>query len=133
MVDTVFSSLGDIKVGKYIIIDGSPCRVMSIDKSKPGKHGAAKINVVAMGLFDGIKRTLAKSSDADVEVPVIERKRSQVVSVSGNSAQLMDLESYETFEVSVPEDLKSQMEVGKEIQYMETMGRKILLHLSGGD
>ena len=131
MVDTMYASMGDLKVGKYVIIEGLPCRVMSLDKSKPGKHGAAKINVVAIGLFDSVKRSLAKSSDADVEVPLIVRKRAQVVSLQGTSAQLMDSTSYETFEVTVPEDMKEAIEVGKEIQYMETMGKKLLLHLSG--
>ncbi|MEK6953825.1 MAG: translation initiation factor IF-5A [Candidatus Micrarchaeota archaeon] len=131
MVDRIFGSMGDLKVGKYVMIDDVPCRVVSIDKSKPGKHGAAKLNVVAIGLFDSTKRSLARPSDADVEIPIIERKRAQIVAVTGNSAQLMDLTSYETFEVEVPEDMRPDMETGREIEYMETMDRKLLLRISG--
>ncbi|MFH1258080.1 MAG: translation initiation factor IF-5A [Candidatus Micrarchaeota archaeon] len=133
MVDKIYGSMGDLKVGKYVIIDDVPCRVMSIDKSKPGKHGAAKMNVVAIGIFDNSKRSLMKPSDADVEIPIIERRRAQVVAVTGSSAQLMDLATYETFEVEVPEDMRSEVESGREIEYMETMGRKLLLRVRGED
>jgi translation initiation factor 5A len=131
MADKIFAQMGDLKVGKYVIIDDAPCRVVSIDKSKPGKHGAAKMNVVAIGIFDDVKRTLMKPSDGDVEIPIIERKRAQIVTVSGTSAQLMDLQSYETFEVEVPQDMRSEVEAGKELEYMEAMGKKLLTRVRG--
>lgn len=133
MVDRMFSTMGDLKVGKYVIIDEEPCRIVSMDKSKPGKHGAAKINIVAMSLFNNNKKNLMKGSDADIEVPIIERKRGQVVSQAGSNAQLMDVESFETFEVEIPEEMQSDVEVGKEIQYMDVMGKRLLLRVSGGD
>ncbi len=129
MVDKVFGSMGDVREGKYIMIDEHPCRVVSMDKSKPGKHGAAKIALVAISLFDESKHTMSKSSDADIEIPIIERKKAQIVSVQGNSAQLMDSDSYETFEVTVPEDMKNEIEAGKDIQYMLVLGRKLLLRV----
>ena len=124
--------MGDLKVGKYAIMDDHPCKVMSIDKSKPGKHGAAKMNVVGISLQDGSKHSLMKPSDADCEVPIVERKRAQIVSISGNSAQLMDLEGYDTFEVTVPEDMAKDVEAGKELEYMLVMGQKILQRVYEG-
>ncbi len=131
-VDRIFGAMGDLKVGKYVIIENEPCRVASMDKSKPGKHGAAKIRVEAIGMFDNVKRNLMKSSDGDVEIPIIVRKKAQIVSISGTSAQLMDLNSFETFEVSVPEEMQSEVQPGKEMQYMETMGRRLLTRVSEG-
>jgi len=124
--DKIFGSIGDLKIGKYVIVDDHPCRVVSIDKSKPGKHGAAKVNIVAISLVDSSKHTLMKPSDATVEIPIVSKKRAQIVSVSSSSAQLMDLDSFETFEVEIPEDFKNEVESGKEIEYMEVMGKKIL-------
>ena len=129
MVDRIFSQMGDLKVGKYVLVDEHPCRVVSMDRSKPGKHGSAKINIVAISLFDNSKHTLMKSSDADCEVPIIERKRSQIVNADGSTATLMDKESYETFDVQIPEEMRSDVEVGKEIQYMEVMGKRLLLRI----
>ncbi len=121
--------MGDLREGKYVMIDEHPCRVVSMDKSKPGKHGAAKISIVAISLFDESKHTMSKSSDADIEIPLIERKKAQIVSVQGNSAQLMDSDSYETFEVTIPTDMTSEIESGKDIQYMLVLGRKLLLRV----
>ncbi len=118
--------MGDLKMGKYVMVDDHPCRIVSMDKSKPGKHGAAKLSVVAISLFDNSKRSLMKSTDADCEVPIVERRRAQVISVAGDSAQLMDLETFETFEISVDEEIRGQLEAGKEIQYMDVMGRRTL-------
>ena len=125
-VDKIFGQMGDLSKGKYVLVDEHPCRVMSMDKSKPGKHGAAKVNVVAISLLDGSKHSLMKPSDADIEIPIVERKRAQVIGVSGTSCQLMDMSSYETFEATIPEDMASEIEAGKEIQYMETMGKRLL-------
>ncbi len=129
MVDRIFSSMGALKVGKYVIIDDHPCRIVSVDKSKPGKHGAAKVSAVAISLFDDSKHSLMKSSDADCEVPIIERRRAQIVNADGSTATLMDGESYETFDVQIPDEMRSDVEVGKEIQYMEVMGKKLLLRI----
>ncbi|MEW6329383.1 MAG: translation initiation factor IF-5A, partial [Candidatus Micrarchaeota archaeon] len=67
-----------------------------------------------------------KPSDADVEVPIIERKTAQIVSISGSTAQLMDLASYEIFELPIPEDMMEQAGAGKEAEYMETMGKRAI-------
>ena len=130
MVDRIFSTLGDLKIGKYVIIDDHPCRIVSLDKSKPGKHGAAKVSVVGISLFNNSKRSLMKSSDADCQIPIIERKRAQIVSAEGSGAMLMDNVSYETFEVQIPAEMEGAVEVGKEIQYMEVLGQRLLLRVN---
>ena len=98
----VFSSAKELKEGKYVIIEDIPCRIVNIDSSKPGKHGAAKMRVTGIGIFDGQKKILLAPSDADVEVPIIERQTAQIVAVNGNTAQLMDTTTYEVFELSIP-------------------------------
>ncbi|MDE1768257.1 MAG: translation initiation factor IF-5A, partial [Candidatus Micrarchaeota archaeon] len=90
--DVMYGSMKEVKPGKFILIDGIPCRVVELDVSSPGKHGAAKMRVTAVGVFDGVKRTLLKPSSADIEVPIINKKKAQVVSITENMAQLMDLE-----------------------------------------
>ncbi len=124
MVEKLYATAKELKEGKYVIIDGVPCKVVQVEISKPGKHGAAKMRVVGIGIFDGQKKTLLTPSDADVEVPVIERKVVQVLSVSGDSAQVMDNETYEVYDMTIPEELKGKVEVGKEVEIMEAMGMR---------
>ncbi|MEM2963523.1 MAG: translation initiation factor IF-5A [Candidatus Anstonellales archaeon] len=127
----VFSSAKELKEGKYVIIDGVPCRVVSIDSSKPGKHGAAKMRVVGIGIFDGQKKTLLTPSDADVEVPIIERRSAQIIAVSGNIAQLMDIETFETYELPIPQELAGKVEAGRECEIMEALGKRAIIRVKG--
>jgi translation initiation factor 5A len=129
----MYSSMKEVKPGRYILIDGIPCRVVDMEFSAPGKHGAAKVRVTAIGLFDGSKRTLLKPSNADIEVPVITKKKAQVVSLTDISVQLMDLESYETYELPIPEDLKGELKAGIEIEIIESMGKKAIGRVVGGN
>ena len=111
-----------LKVGKYIIVDDEPCKILSITTSKPGKHGEAKARIDAMGLFDTQKRSIVHPVKHKVGVPMIDKRTAQVLSIAGSTAQLMDMATYETFELPLPDDMT--LEPGKEIQYMEALGRR---------
>ncbi|NYZ74329.1 translation initiation factor IF-5A [Candidatus Micrarchaeota archaeon] len=124
MVEKVFAVAKELKIGKYVLIDDIPCKVVEIESSKPGKHGAAKMRVTAMGVFEGQKKTLLTPGDADVDVPIIERKNVVILSVSGNSAQVMDQQTNEVYDLEVPAELQGQAVAGKEAEVLEAMGRK---------
>ena len=117
--------LGSVKEGSYILIDGEPCRIVEYDKSKPGKHGAAKARVVGIGVFDSVKRSLVSPVSANVEVPLIEKKSGQVVSIASNNVQIMQLETFETFDVPLPsdEEVASKLTSGIEVEYWSVLGR----------
>jgi len=119
-------TIKDLRPGSYVMIDGEPCKVVDIAKSKPGKHGAAKIRLEAIGIFDNKKRSLLKPASTEVPQPIIEKKRGQVISVSGDFIQLMDLEDYSTFEASVPEEFKGKLDSGMEVVYWK-IGNRILI------
>ncbi len=116
----------NLKPGSYITIDGEPCKVVGVTKSKPGKHGATKVRLEAMGIFDNKRRFVLKPSTATVDVPIIEKKKAQIVNITGDIAQLMDLETYETFETTVPEEFKGKLEPGTEVGYWR-IGSKVLI------
>jgi translation initiation factor 5A len=117
--------VGDLKVGSYAVIDGEPSRIVSIDKSKPGKHGSAKFRCTAISLLDDSKRSFVSPVDASVQIPIVEKKNAQVVSVNPASVQLMDLESYEIIDVAQPTDdeIRSKLASGREVEYWNIMGR----------
>ncbi len=125
-----YKDLGELKRGSYVIIDGEPCKVVEITKSKKGKHGSAQARVVAIGLFDGVKRSIVGPVDSRIEVPIIKKGRAQVVAIT-DSIQLMDLESYEVFEAPFPEDeeLKSKLDSGVIVEYWDFMGKKKIVRI----
>jgi translation initiation factor 5A len=99
------------------MIDDAPCKINAYSTAKPGKHGSAKARVEAEGVFDGKKRSLSQPVDAKIWVPIIERKQGQVVSVDGNDMQVMDLETYETITMRIPED--KDVSPDEDIEYLE--------------
>uniref|UniRef100_A0A7C3ZFI3 Translation initiation factor 5A n=1 Tax=Archaeoglobus fulgidus TaxID=2234 RepID=A0A7C3ZFI3_ARCFL len=113
-----------LREGGYVVIDDEPCEILSISVSKPGKHGSAKARIDAIGIFDSQKRSIVQPVTAKIYIPIVERKRAQVISVAGNVAQLMDLETYETFELEVPDELRDKMEQGREVVYLESLGKR---------
>jgi len=120
------ATIKSLRPGQYIIIDDEPCKIADIALSKPGKHGSMKARLDAVGIFDNRKRSLMKPADATVSVPIIEKKRAQVVSVSGDFVQLMDLEDYSTFDATIPEDMKGKIQPGAEIGYWKLENRILL-------
>jgi len=124
MVEKVFATAKELKVGKYVLIDDVPCRVVGVESSRPGKHGSAKMRITAVGIFESQKKTLLTPGDADVEVPIIERKSVQILSVSGKTAQVMDSQSYEMYEMEIPDELVSEAVAGKEVEVLEAMGKR---------
>lgn len=119
-----------LREGGYIVIDDEPCEILSIAVSKPGKHGAAKARIDAIGIFDSQKRSIVEPVTAKVYVPIVERKRAQILSVSKETAQLMDLSTFETFELPIPEELKGKIEAGKEVVYIESLGKRKIERLA---
>ncbi|WP_440952972.1 translation initiation factor IF-5A [Methanococcoides sp. FTZ1] len=113
----------ELKEGKYVVIDDEPCVIKSIAKSKPGKHGSAKARIEAIGIFDNQKRSIVSSVSAKTYVPIVERKSAQVLSISGDVAQLMDMEDYSTFELPIPEQFKDRVVEGADITYITALGK----------
>ncbi len=107
------------------MIDGEPCRIVDIAKSKPGKHGAAKARIVAIGVFDNQKRQFVKSVDGGAEIPIIDKRAGQVFSVNPSGVQIMDLETFEYLDAPFPdeEDLKAKLVAGAEMSTGKYLAR----------
>ncbi len=120
------SIIKNLKKGSFVLIDDVPCRVVSVNISKSGKHGAAKARVEGMGLVDGRRRDIIKPADAKVPVPILLKKQAQVLAIIGDRVQLMDLTDYSNFELDIPEEMKGKLESGQEIMYYEIEGMRTL-------
>jgi translation initiation factor 5A len=128
------AEVGTLKIGHYVLIGDEPCRIVEYEKSKPGKHGAAKARIVAIGAFDNGKRSIVSPVDARVDVPIIEKKSAQVISLAGEAIQLMDLENYEVFNTTMtPEkEIKDKIAVGAEVEYWKFVDRTKIMRVKGG-
>lgn len=117
------------KPGTTIMIDGEACTVRSNDISKTGKHGASKCRIEAIEIFSGKKKITAIPGSTRFEVPMIQKKRAQVLNLSENSASVMDLESFETLDVPFKEELKEQIAPEKQVEYWDIEGKKAIMRV----
>ncbi len=124
------TELGSLKTGSYILLPvsdqptGDPCRITEYDTSKPGKHGAAKARIVAVGVFDGQKRPHVGPVSMQVHVPLIDKRAGQIVSITGSNFQLMDSETFETLDADlVDEEIEGKLQQGQDIEYWNVMSR----------
>jgi len=125
------TEISKLKEGRFVIIDGEPCRIVGFSTSAPGKHGHAKAKVDAIGIFDSQKRSIVRPTSAKVGVPIIERSGAQVLAIIANNAQLMDLKTYETFELHIPMILRGEVLEGVEVEYIQALGRRKLERVKG--
>ncbi|MEM2954345.1 MAG: translation initiation factor IF-5A [Candidatus Nanoarchaeia archaeon] len=125
-MEVKYEEVGSLKPGRYIMMEGRPCEIVGMDWSAPGKHGHAKYRITAIDLLTGTKKMAVYTSHDKVEVPIIEKKNAQVLNIIENKAQIMDLETYETFEAEIAEELKGQIQPNYTVVYWDLMGNKII-------
>ena len=113
----------ELKVGRYVNIDDCPCKIVSIDTSKPGKHGSAKANIVALDIFTGAKKSLVGPVSTKVQVPLIDKRKGQILSITGEEALVMDMETFENLSIAINSDAEQKIKEGAEVLYLVAMGR----------
>jgi translation initiation factor 5A len=115
----------EIRGGTNIIVDGIPCTVKNIDISKTGKHGHAKVRVEAVGIITGQKKVFVAPGHDKFEVPFVDKRKAQVLSIT-DKVNVMDLESFETFDVPCNPEIKEQLEENSNVEYWDIEGEKII-------
>ncbi len=129
MDENKLTTIGSLRPGNYIVIDDIACTVKSIDVSKTGKHGSAKCRLEAVGIVRGEKKIIVKPAHDNVEVPIIEKRTAQILSISGDTANAMDNENYETFDLKIPEEFKGNVSEGRQVVYWVVLKDKIMKQL----
>ena len=117
------------KPGATILIESEPYTVKSNDISKTGKHGHAKCRIEALGIFNKKKKVIAVPGHERFEVPLVEKKKAQILNVSSETASVMDLESFETTDMVFDESIKSDLAPEKQVEYWEIEGKKVIMRV----
>ena len=115
-----------LKKGSYCVIEGAACQVVDVQISRPGKHGHAKVRLAGVGLIDNKKRVVVMPGHDSIDVPMIDKRNAQVLSVHENMANIMDSETYETFDLPIPEELAGQVTAGVSVVYWTILNDKVL-------
>jgi translation initiation factor 5A len=130
--------ISKIKVGRYIVHEGEAFKVTSLAHSKSGKHGHAKTRLEAVSVVGNKKISIL--GEDKMEVPIIDKRSAQILTlredveqrgmetIRKKIANVMDTETYETFDLEVPEELYSITE-GSEVIYWLVMNQRVMQQL----
>ena len=125
MVLKVIDAAG-LKEGTFILLEGVAHAVKNIEISKTGKHGHAKVRMDALSIIDGKKKCIVVPGHERYEVPLIEKRKGQVLSITNNKANMMDMESFENLDLEIPADLKDDIKEGVTVEYWDVEGQKMI-------
>jgi translation initiation factor 5A len=128
------TTIGSLRIGQHVVIDGEPYKIVSLEKSKSGKHGSKKARIVAINIFNNSKKSIISPVSARIDVPLIEKRTAQIVSMDANSVQLMDLENYEVFFTSLPseDNIRRMLALSAEVEYWKVLDMTKLVRVKGG-
>lgn len=121
MAEYSMGKVKDLKKGSVAVIDDEPCKVQSISISRPGKHGHAKARVKSKSLINGSSHGFVKPVDDRLKFPKVIRKEAQIIADMGDTVQLMDMETYENFELKKPDELKDKLQQGQTVEVKKVM------------
>tara|TARA_B110000196_G_scaffold113716_1_gene98888 strand:- start:1257 stop:1643 length:387 start_codon:yes stop_codon:yes gene_type:complete len=121
MPGTARVEIRTLKVGRYVAIEDSAYKILSISKSKPGKHGSAKARLELENLFTKQKRSHVGTVTDTINVPILEKGSAIITHLQGEEVHAMDTKTYAS--LILPIDTSMNLDSGGEIQWVEAMGR----------
>jgi len=66
----------------FVVIKGRPCKIVDMSTSKTGKHGHAKVHLVATDIFTSKKYEELCPSTHNMDVPNVSRREYQLLDVT---------------------------------------------------
>merc|ERR1712230_277725 len=80
-----------LRKNEFVMIKGKACKIVDMSTSKTGKHGHAKVHLVALDIFDGKKYEDICPSTHNMECPIVKRTEYQLIDIDDEGfCSLMD-------------------------------------------
>ncbi|TDL26783.1 eukaryotic translation initiation factor 5A-2 [Rickenella mellea] len=111
-----------LRKGGHVVIKGRPCKIVDMSTSKTGKHGHAKVHLVAIDIFTGKKLEDISPSTHNMDAPNVRRDEYQLVNIDEGFLNLMTNDGTPKDDVKVPEG-----DLGKEITEGFNDGKDLLV------
>ena len=84
MPGTTRAEIRTLKVARYVAIENYPNKILSMSKSKPGKHGSAKARIELEDIFTGQKKSHVGTVTDTINIPLIEKGSAIITHIQGN-------------------------------------------------
>ncbi|MFW6233225.1 MAG: translation initiation factor IF-5A [Nanoarchaeota archaeon] len=125
MVERIINAT-EVKKGTNILIDNEPFTVKKLDISKTGKHGHSKVKIEADAIFKTKREVFVVPGHEKLQVPSLSKRKGQILSIEGDIASVMDIETFETLEMKIPEELKSELSENMNVEFWEIGEQRII-------
>ncbi|RXK42173.1 eukaryotic translation initiation factor 5A-1 [Tremella mesenterica] len=104
----------------HVVIKGRPCKIVDMSTSKTGKHGHAKVHLVAIDIFTGKKLEDISPSTHNMDVPHVRRVEYQLLDIQDGFLNLLDSDGNPKDDVKLPDteigvQLKAAFDEGKDL------------------
>lgn len=97
--DTIPMQCSALRKGGFVVVKNRPCKIVEMSTSKTGKHGHAKVHLVALDIFTGKKYEDICPSTHNMNVPMVSRREFEVIDLDAEGYfNLMDMDNGETRE-----------------------------------
>ncbi|TXT15910.1 hypothetical protein VHUM_00413 [Vanrija humicola] len=106
----------------HVVIKGRPCKIVDMSTSKTGKHGHAKVHLVAIDIFTNKKLEDISPSTHNMDVPNVRRTEYQLLDIPDGFLSLMDGDGNSKDDVKVPDS-----DIGKEIEAAFEEGKDLMV------
>ena len=105
-----------LKVGRFCVVDDEAYKILSISKSKPGKHGSAKARLSLENIFTGKKISHVGTVTDSINVPMIEKGTATVTHIEGEEVHAMNDRDYSMMILPMPSaDSGMNIDAGQKI------------------
>ncbi|KAJ3410568.1 Eukaryotic translation initiation factor 5A [Chytridiales sp. JEL 0842] len=104
----------------HVVIKGRPCKIVDMSTSKTGKHGHAKVHLVAIDIFTGKKLEDLSPSTHNMDVPNVTRTEYSLLDIDDGFLSLMTADGSTKDDVKVPDGelgtkLEAEFNEGKDL------------------
>lgn len=106
----------------FVVIKSRPCKIVDMSTSKTGKHGHAKVHLVAIDIFTGKKLEDLSPSTHNLEVPFVKRSEYQLLDIDDGYLSLMTMDGETKDDVKAPEG-----ELGDSMQAAFDEGKDLMV------
>jgi len=107
----------------FVVIKGFPCKVVDMSTSKTGKHGHAKVHLIAIDIFTGKKYEEICPSTHNMDVPNVKRSDFTVLDITDDGYL-----SLLTGDGATKDDLKfPEGEIGQQLRSLFDEGKDVVV------
>ncbi|KAG0170840.1 Eukaryotic translation initiation factor 5A [Apophysomyces sp. BC1034] len=104
----------------HVVIKDRPCKIVEMTTSKTGKHGHAKVHLVAIDIFTQKKLEDLSPSTHNMDVPNVTRQEYALINIDDGFLSLMLSDGSTKDDVKLPEGelgdkIEEEFEEGKEL------------------